>query len=84
MSQKKVDAYKAEKANREQLMKKEKRMLLLEKAAAVLVCAALICWIGFSVYSNLTGTQEEAEAVTATTQVDTTAIDNYLNSMPVE
>ena len=31
MSQKKVDAYKAEKANREKIMKKEKRVLRLEK-----------------------------------------------------
>ena len=30
MSQKKVDAYKAEKANREKIMKKEKRVLRLE------------------------------------------------------
>ena len=31
MSQKKVDAYKAEKANREKIMKKEKLILTIEK-----------------------------------------------------
>ena len=36
MSQKKVDAYKAEKANREKIMKKEKLILTIEKLAALL------------------------------------------------
>ena len=35
MSQKKVDAYKAEKANREKIMKKEKLILTIEKLAAL-------------------------------------------------
>ena len=34
MSQKKVDAYKAEKANREKIMKKEKLILNLEEAGS--------------------------------------------------
>ena len=42
MSQKKVDAYKAEKANREKLMKKEKLVLRLEKLAALVVCVVAV------------------------------------------
>ena len=38
MSQKKVDAYKAEKANREKIMKKEKLILTIEKLAALVAC----------------------------------------------
>ena len=50
MSQKKVDAYKAEKANREKIMKREKLILNLEKLAALVVCIVAVCWIGYSVY----------------------------------
>lgn len=53
MSQKKVDAYKKEKANREQIIKKEKRILKLEKLLAVVVGLVLVCWVGFSIYLSL-------------------------------
>ena len=53
MSQKKVDAYKAEKANREKIMKKEKRVLRLEKLIALAFCIVAVVWIGFSVYSKV-------------------------------
>ena len=42
MSQKKVDAYKAEKANREKIMKKEKRVLRLEKLIALAFCIVAV------------------------------------------
>lgn len=54
MSQKKVDAYKAEKANREKIMKREKLILNLEKLAALVVCIVAVCWIGYSVYGKVT------------------------------
>ena len=43
MSQKKVDAYKAEKANREKIMKKEKLILTIEKLAALVACMVAVC-----------------------------------------
>ena len=49
MSQKKVDAYKAEKANREKIMKKKRAILNLEKLAALVVCIVAVCWIGYCV-----------------------------------
>ena len=45
MSQKKVDAYKAEKANREKIMKKEKLILTIEKLAALVACMVAVCWL---------------------------------------
>ena len=54
MSQKKVDAYKAEKANREKIMKKEKLILTIEKLAALVACMVAVCWIGYSVYGKVT------------------------------
>ena len=65
MSQKKVDQYKEQKANRKALMKKEKMMLRLEVGAIVVVLVALIGWFGYSVYDNAQATAEaNKEAVT--------------------
>lgn len=75
MSQAKVDRYKEEKKNRAKIMKKEKREMLLLKAAGTLVAVALVGWIGFSVYQNVH--VEPAH----TYQVKTEALDNYLNGL---
>ncbi|MDO4275320.1 MAG: hypothetical protein Q4D16_16740 [Eubacteriales bacterium] len=81
MSQKKVDAYKQEKANRDKIIKREKRILMLEKLAAVVVCIAAVCWIGFSVYTKV---NEGKEVVTQETVMDTTALDDYLAGLTSE
>lgn len=81
MSQKKVDAYKKEKANREKLIKKEKRILMLEKLAGIAVCVVAVCWIGFSVYDK---SQEDRETVVQETEMDTAALDEYLSSLTAE
>lgn len=81
MSQKKVDAYKKEKENRDKLIKKEKRILMLEKLAGIAVCAVVVCWIGFSVYNK---TQENKETVVQETEIDTAALDEYLSSLTAE
>ena len=82
MSQKKVDAYKAEKANREKIMKKEKLILTIEKLAALVawiaICVAMVGWIGFSAYTKIEA--KEASTVTETV-MDTSAIDNYVSGL---
>lgn len=78
MSQKKVDAYKAQKANREKIMKKEKLVLGLEKFAALVVCIIAVCWIGYSVYGKVTEGQEDVQVETV---MDTSALDSYLNGI---
>lgn len=81
MSQKKVDAYKQEKANRGKIIKKEKRILFLEKLAALVVCLAAVCWAGYSVYDKTVGAQEEVKTETV---MDTSALDNYVSSLTQE
>lgn len=81
MSQKKVDAYKQQKANREKIMKKEKRILMAEKLAALAVCIAAVCWIGYSVHDKVTA---EQEAVTQETVMDTSALDDYIAGLTAE
>ena len=78
MSQKKVDAYKEQKANRAKIMKKEKWILRLEKLAALVVCIAVVCWIGFSVYGKVTDGKEEVKVETV---MDTSALDDYLSGI---
>lgn len=81
MSQKKVDAYKQRKFNREKIMKKEKMMLRLEKAIAVVVCLIAVVWIGASVYGKVTESQETTKVDTV---MDTAALDDYLSSIVEE
>lgn len=78
MSQKKVDAYKKEKANRSQAIKKEKMMLKIQKAALAVVGLGIVCWIGVSIYGKYEAAQE---AIVVQTEMNTTALDDYLNEM---
>ena len=81
MSQKKVDAYKKEKANRQKIMKKEKAVLRLEKFLAVLVCVVALVWIGYSV-TDKASSNETAEQVV--TEMNTAALDDYLTGLNAE
>lgn len=74
MSQKKVDAYKVQKANRDKIIKREKRILMLEKLVGIVVCLAAVAWIGFSVYGKVTESQED---IVQETVIDTSALDDY-------
>lgn len=76
MSQAKVDRNKEMKANKKQIMKKQKMMNLLRKCVLSLVALALVCWIGFSAYDTYTSNQER-ESV----EVNYDAINDYLQSV---
>lgn len=81
MSQEKVDRYKEQKAHRQEIYKKEKRMLALEKAAGVLICAVVVVWIGYSVYGKVTAAQDGKVVETV---MDATAIDDYLAGLDTD
>ncbi len=81
MSQKKVDMYKKEKNNREKLQKREKRILNLEKVVVTVICIAVVGWIGYSAYDLVTREDPNAEQEVVTTEMDVTAISDYLNSL---
>jgi len=81
MSQKKVDKHKYEKANRDKIMKKEKRILRLEKAAIGIVCLGVIGWLGYSSYQTIT---QKAAETTITTEINADAINEYLSGLSVE
>ena len=50
MSQEKVDRYKQEKANRKQLMRKQRMMGIIRKGVLTIAALALVGWLGYSAY----------------------------------
>lgn len=83
MSQKKVDAYKEQKANRQKIMKREKNMLRLEKLIAAVVCAAVVVWVGYSVHDKVTQSSS-AETEQVVTEINASALDDYYASLNAE
>lgn len=79
MSQAKVDRYKQEKSNRKKIMKKEKRLLFLEKLCGVLLIAALVFWAGYSIYTYEPASDSTAE--TTTTPVNLDALYDYYGTL---
>lgn len=75
MSQEKVDFYKKQKANRKELMKKEKRNRILRITLIVVIIAAALGWFGYSVYQN----SRPVETINVETNYG--AIDTYLNGL---
>lgn len=78
MSQEKVDRYKQEKANRKQTMKREKRKKTVLSVAGTVACIAVAGWIGYSGYTYFQS--QKAENPTST-EIDLSALDNYLNGL---
>ncbi|MCI8667948.1 MAG: hypothetical protein HFI34_00260 [Lachnospiraceae bacterium] len=64
MSQKKVDEYKKEKANRKKIIAKQKRNAILMKLAGVIITALFFGFIIFSVYDKWIKEDEEATIAT--------------------
>lgn len=76
MSQEKVERYKQEKANRKQIMKKQKIMSVLRKTVLCVVAVALIGWLGYSAYSSYESTKER-EVV----EVDYNPLTEYMTEL---
>lgn len=76
MSQQKVDQYKKEKANRKQIMKKQRIMGVARTCAVVVVALALVGWLGFSAYDSYMSNQERPTA-----EVNYDAVTNYMSGL---
>lgn len=76
MSQKKVDQYKKEKANRKEIMKKQKMKTYTARALGICICAALLGWASYSGYHLW-----ENSRPAATTEIDTNALTEYLGGL---
>lgn len=76
MSQEKVDRYKKEKANRKQIMRKQKMMNAVRKMVLGVLALVLVGWLGFSAW----GTYQESQP-REVVEVNYDAIDSYLNQL---
>ncbi|MBQ8519509.1 MAG: hypothetical protein IJ455_07920 [Agathobacter sp.] len=76
MSQAKVDQYKKEKANRKVTMAKEKRQKMIIKICSGAVLLVLVAWVGISTVDFIYESRPQD-----TVYVETTEIDNYLESL---
>lgn len=76
MSQAKVDAYKNEKANRKETIKRDKRMGVIRALIASCLVIALVAWAGVSLYGNISN-QEKSQAIV----VDYEDVAGYINSL---
>ena len=81
MSQKKVEAYKQQKANRGKALKKEKMVRKVQKVVSVVIGIAVVCWIGLSIYGKY---EDAQEAIVTEMEMDTTAIDDYVSELMME
>lgn len=79
MSQEKVDRYKQEKANRKQIMRKQRTMNFVRKGVLALVALALIGWLGYSAYDMYESGKERVVA-----EVNYDSVTDYLNSLTTE
>ena len=71
MSQAKVDKYKQEKANRKEIMRKEKVRNTVRKCVAVVVVLVVVGWAGYSAYNSYTTEKPEVS-------IDYSAIDDVV------
>ena len=79
MSQEKVDRYKQEKANRKTILKRERRKRIAARIVGVIVCIAIVGWIGYSVYDSA-----EKKAAATQTEVNVSAITDYLSGLTAD
>ena len=83
MSQAKVDQHKKDKANRKKELRKEKIERTLVGIGAFAVAAAICVWIGFSIYQQTNGS-DATDAGSSTVEVNTDAVDDYLDGLNAE
>ncbi len=76
MSQQKVDQYKKEKYNRKKQLQKDKRNRLIYQIAGTVIAAAIVGWIGFSVYTRV----QENKPVSYT-EVNMDAVNDYMGTL---
>ncbi len=79
MSQEKVDRYKQDKANRKQIMRKQRITDFVRKGVLALVALALIGWLGYSAYDMYESGKERVVA-----EVNYDSVTDYLNSLTTE
>ena len=53
----------------------------MERIVGVVVCVALVAWIGYSVYDKI---EQKQDSVVTQTTMDTSALDSYVAGLSAE
>ena len=75
MSQEKVDRYKEQKANRKEIIKKEKQEKAVRRGIGILVAAVCVVWLGYSAVDWVNRPD------TSQAQINLDAYYDYVNGM---
>ena len=81
MSQKKVDRYKEEKANRKKIMKREKMKRTALTISSTIVGVAIVGWLGYSAFGYF---HKEDKKTPSQTGVDLSALNEYMSGLYTE
>lgn len=76
MSQEKVNRYKEEKANRKQIMAKQKKQKAIRKVVGAVIAVVLIGWVGYSAVDTYQDSRPRDVV-----EIDYTAVDEYLETI---
>ena len=76
MSQAKVDKYKQEKANRKEIMRKEKIANTVRKCIVGVVALVLVGWVGYSAYGTYEANHPKTEV-----EIDYSALNNLSTNL---
>ena len=79
MSQEKVNRYKEEKANRKEILRRQRRNSIIARIAFTVVGIVIVAWIGFSAYYNHMENRPRDMVV-----VNFDSITNYLATLTAE
>ncbi len=79
MSQAKVDKYKQDKANRKQIIAKEKAKQMWRRVVVSVLGLALVGWLGYSAYNMY-----ESNKPKETAEIDYSAVTDYQEGLYVE
>ncbi len=79
MSQEKVERYKKEKANRKEIIKKEKRNVAIAKTVVGLVLVLTIGWIGYSAYGVI-----QSNKPVSVVDVNLDSVNDYLADLSTD
>jgi uncharacterized membrane protein YvbJ len=82
MSQAKVDRNKEQKRNVKKIMAQERRSWMLTQTVLIAIAAAVVIWIGVSLYQAVNAPSTDSSAVQSVTYtVDSSALEDYLASL---
>lgn len=82
MSQKKVEKYKEYKKNKDQILKREKRIRRIEFAVIILICCVFVGWFGFSIYDSAVKSSKNSAVPAEVVEIDMNAYSDYVDALP--